>query len=358
MPPFLPVAWETVLRQSKTEGKFIVVYLHSAAHADARAFCEGVLCHPTVVRYLREEERGGGLSCWGADVAHRGGSAVAGYLSACVYPFLAVCILHRQTGALFVLDRIEGLSGLQDDASNPNAAADPRNSSNGGSSSGGGRRRRDASLPNRLVARLRATFAKHQPVAAETRQVNRAERMRREEIARQDQQFQDALAADQRREREELERAARVDREREEAEREQEEAETAAQLQEAVALSLQLSRQNAAEQKRAALPPEPASARGCTKLKVRLPEGAPVTRKFDKHTTIGVVRDWVFVELVAREEEMKRQGEEGALVVRNFRINCNMPRCSFGDGDEDAAETLESTGLHPNAMLYVQDLDS
>ena len=81
-------------------------------------------------------------------------------------------------------------------------------------------------------------------------------------------------------------------------------------------------------------------------------------RKFEKDTTIGVVRDWVFVELVAREEEMKRQEGEGALVVRNFRLNCNMPRCSFGDGPEDAAQTLESTGLHPNAMLYVQDLDS
>ena len=182
--------------------------------------------------------------------------------------------------------------------------------------------------------------------------------MRREEIARQDQQFQDALAADQQREREERERAERIEREREQAEREQEEAETAAQLEEAVALSRHLSRQNAAEQKRAALPPEPASARGCTKLKVRLPAGAPVTRKFEKETTIAIVRDWVFVELVAREEEMKRSGAQDTPIVRNFRLNCNMPRCSFGEEAEDTAQTLESTGLHPNAMLYVQDLDA
>ena len=66
------------------------------------------------------------------------------YLSACVYPFLAVCILHRQTGALFVLDRIEGLAGLEDASSNPNAGA--------------GHETPDASLPSRLVARLRATL--------------------------------------------------------------------------------------------------------------------------------------------------------------------------------------------------------
>ena len=35
MPPFLPVEWDAVLRQSKAEGKFIVVYLHSAMHDDS-----------------------------------------------------------------------------------------------------------------------------------------------------------------------------------------------------------------------------------------------------------------------------------------------------------------------------------
>ena len=48
------------------------------------------------------------------------------------------------------------------------------------------------------------------------------------------------------------------------------------------------------------------------------------------------------------------------LNITNFRLNCNMPKCSYGEMDVEGKHelTLESSGLHPSAMLYVQDMDS
>ena len=87
---------------------------------------------------------------------------------------MAICIQHRNSGALFVLDRIEGRAALERSAGDGTAA-------------------------DKLVARLRGVFTKHQPVVAEVHANNQRERQRREEIQRQNQQYEDALRVDRER---------------------------------------------------------------------------------------------------------------------------------------------------------------
>jgi hypothetical protein len=114
-------------------------------------------------------------------------------------------------------------------------------------------------------------------------------------------------------------------------------------------MSRKLSSKSNAERLKKELPPEPPKGtRGVTKLKVRLGTGPPIMRCFERDTTIRMVLNWVAVEMSDRDVE-----------ITNFRINCNMPKCSYGDDDENVdISTLETTGLHPSAMLYVQDMDS
>ena len=131
----------------------------------------------------------------------------------------------------------------------------------------------------------------------------------------------------------------------------QEQEETEAALQEAMSMSRQLSLKTNIERLKNQLPSEPLKGvKNVTKLKVRLGgSGAPIMRRFKKETSVSVVRSWVLVEMVSRD-----------LNITNFRLNCNMPKCSYGEMDVEGKNelTLESSGLHPSAMLYVQDMDS
>lgn len=144
--------------------------------------------------------------------------------------------------------------------------------------------------------------------------------------------------------------AIQARQEQEDAARIQEEQETQAALEEAMEMSRQLSQEQKIERLKQELPEEPprnASRKNTTKLKVRLGSGAPIMRSFYKETTIRTVRNWVEVEM----------SERGSHII-HFRINCNMPKVSYGEEDTQEEDTLESTGLHPSAMLYVQDMDS
>lgn len=114
-------------------------------------------------------------------------------------------------------------------------------------------------------------------------------------------------------------------------------------------LSRQLSHTQNIAQLKNELPSEPSKGtRGVTKLKVRLGSGKPIMRSFEKETPIRIVRNWVLIEMSKRDD----------INIVHFRINCNMPKRSYGSDDICENDTLETTGLHPSAMLYVQDMDS
>jgi FAS-associated factor 2 len=168
LPPFLPTKWDDVLRTSKTDGKFVLVYLHSNYHQHSQMFCEEALKDAGVLEFMHSGE----LLVWGANVSHRDGSEVAGYLKACSYPFMAVCMKH-QSGALLVLDRVEGISSLGNDGS--------------------------TTLGGKLLARLKDVVTRNQQVVSQVQAVNRAETERRTFRQQQDQEYENTLRADRER---------------------------------------------------------------------------------------------------------------------------------------------------------------
>lgn len=167
-PPFSPTKWDDVLRASKRDGKFVLIYLHSSLHDDTELFCEEALKDSNVLEFMHS----GQALVWGADVKHRDGTEVAGYLKACAYPFMAVCMKH-QSGALLVLDRIEGVSSLGNDES--------------------------TTLGDKLLQRLQSVVTANQQVVTQVQEVNRAETQRRTFRQEQDEAFQDGLRQDRER---------------------------------------------------------------------------------------------------------------------------------------------------------------
>jgi FAS-associated factor 2 len=169
IPPFSPFKWADVLRSSQRDGKFVVIYLHSSMHDDTDEFCHDSLLDERVLEFLHSEE----VLVWGADVRHRDGSEVAGYLKACSYPFMAVCMKHRQSGSLMVLDRVEGVASLGDDDA--------------------------SSIGEKLLGRLRSVAAANAQVVTQVREVNRVEQERRTFIDQQNRDYEETLLADRER---------------------------------------------------------------------------------------------------------------------------------------------------------------
>ncbi|KAL3894999.1 MAG: hypothetical protein SGPRY_013644, partial [Prymnesium sp.] len=74
---------------------------------------------------------------------------------------------------------------------------------------------------------------------------------------------------------------------------------------------------------------------------VRMPEGNRVSRRFDKGSSLSVVRAWV---------EASSPAERRMV---SFQLVSSYPR--YVVSEERAAVTLEQAGLHPQATLFVRE---
>eukprot|EP00968_Pinguiococcus_pyrenoidosus_P009188 scaffold719_cov226-Pinguiococcus_pyrenoidosus.AAC.4 len=154
--------------------------------------------------------------------------------------------------------------------------------------------------------------------------------------AEQERNFQEALEADQRRQREAAEarereeEAARLEAQRQ-AEREEEERRA---LEEAKA---------ALRRKRDAIGEEPPAGPGVTRLRFQFPNGQKVTRRFQQDETVGSVK--TFLEVHCADND---------FALQTLGISSSHPKRDY---DNDS-ETLVECGLHPQAALFVRDLDA
>ena len=71
-----------------------------------------------------------------------------------------------------------------------------------------------------------------------------------------------------------------------------------------------------------------------------------VDRRFHQDGTVREIRDFVTLYL-----------EDNDITIKNFSMSTNFPRRTFKQGDDDDISVTEA-GLHPTAMLFVQDLDA
>ena len=114
-------------------------------------------------------------------------------------------------------------------------------------------------------------------------------------------------------------------------------AEAACEAQEREAQARREARGDAA----AALPAEPAAGEGVSTVLVRMPDGPRISRRFDKAAPLRLVRRWVEASSPA---EMR-------MVA--FELVSTYPR--FVATEQNAEQTLEQAGLHPQATMFVKE---
>jgi hypothetical protein len=176
-----------------------------------------------------------------------------------------------------------------------------------------------------LLPLLQGAHQRHLTVLAEL-EVRRLQRHQETELRRQqDEEYQATLAADQ-----ERARAVALERDAERAQKAALERE-----QEAASRSLQEARD--------LVEPEPTS--GGTMIRLVLPSGVKINRRFALHATIATVKAFLKVHFT----------DSNSNIV-NVGLSTSFPRKTFDEADD--ALTLEEAGLVPQAVLMVQDLDA
>ncbi|EQC30650.1 hypothetical protein SDRG_11705 [Saprolegnia diclina VS20] len=305
-PAFEPISFRDAANLAKTTGKFLFVYLHSEVHDDTPRFCKSALCTDEMVAFCLEHDN---MVLWAGSVLQSEGYSVSLTLGAASFPFMSLLISTPR--GLNVVEKIQGVVTKE-----------------------------------QLTARLANAILRnqHHITASRAQEQFRTEaQILREE---QDREYQVSLEADRlKAEEDERRRADEARQVAEEAARL--EAERAAEE----AQRLQKEREHQAraatiEAKRAALAHGP-TARGKDTCLIRfqLYNGTRLERLFFAADTFQVVRDFVDVSLFEKE-----------LSIARYELATNFPRKAWGP--DDVSSTLLDAGLAPQALLYVQDLDS
>jgi len=187
-----------------------------------------------------------------------------------------------------------------------------------------------------IVRRLSVLRAAHQATIDQER---RAQAQRAESSnlrSEQDSEYERTLEADRQRELvEEAERAKR--------EQEFDDAHAQAELDAALAMSKVLDKEACLKRKRERLRAEPPAGADTSKLRLQLPNGSKLDRRFLASATLQEVCD--FIDVYLGENEIK---------IESYSLSTNFPRKNFSD----MAQDLKQAGLHPQSVLYIQDLDA
>lgn len=289
--PFQTMGYAKALVESYRQKKILLVYLHSPLHAQSERFCARILSHPRVLTLLN-----GSFVSWGGSIHTGDGANVAQMLNVSTYPYVALLACGGTGGSrVDLLWKMEG--------NNVTGTVDVDN----------------------FLRGINMVLRGFQNVMAELE----ARRLRREEEVRlrqeQDREFQETLLADQQRERE---RQAK-----EQAEREAREAKERAE-QEAI-----LKKQQQLEECQQILTPEPAQGTpGTARLRITLPSGTKIDRRF--HTSDQIKHVEAFLTIWLHENDVK---------IENFVLSSTYPKRAFNEKDI----TLEEGGLCPDRKSVV-----
>jgi FAS-associated factor 2 len=180
---------------------------------------------------------------------------------------------------------------------------------------------------NQLMPYLNATYTRHEVILAE-QTARRIEREQEQELRRQqDEEYQATLRADQERERQrQAEREAEEQKRREEEEKERKKQEE---------------EESRLENAKSLIRPEPKS--GGTRIRFTLPSGKKLDRRFESDETIASLKAFLTLHFAEDNPEIK-----------NIALSTSFPKKTYDEDDQ----TLQESGLAPQAVLMVQDLDA
>ena len=161
-----------------------------------------------------------------------------------------------------------------------------------------------------------------------------ADRMLREE---QERDLAATMAADR-------ERMSKAKADREAAKAAAEEREEEEALAEAMLLSEKLNDDFEFKRKKELITEEPAKGKGVTQIRINIPAGGRVQRRFLNDAKIIDVRNYIDVEFWERK-----------IAIKNYDLATNFPKRTFGVDVID--QTLSEAGLVGNVNLFIYDLD-
>ena len=120
-------------------------------------------------------------------------------------------------------------------------------------------------------------------------------------------------------------------------------------LKEAMELSKKLTQQQKLDEKTIRVGEEPEhNPKMNTRLQLKYPDGTRTIRRFSKTATLSLVCDFIDIEMITKN-----------LEIENYSLNMNFPKRTFCCRDEETSKlTLEEAGLHPQAVLFIQNLDA
>jgi len=307
-------SYSSAVLQAHRQGRFVLVYLHSPMHEDTADFCRQTFCRGAVARATETH-----LVTWAGSVHDVEGYSLSQQLQATAYPFLAL-LIARNEREVQVCDRLQGCGALSQRG---------------------------------LMERLRAL---QEAFGGELTQMLNTRRQRVESTNLRQEQDRDYLES-QRQDR--LRREKRENDEEEAKEKQQGEAQAQAQAQSEEARALAAAT-NALQAKRHKLlaKPEPVagSSADVATIRLQMPSGLKVNRRFLKTDSVQDLRDWMDVHLAdtaASTAKGASDETDTAAVTVNYSLSTAFPKTELSDATAD----LDSYGLHPRGMLYVVDLD-
>ncbi|KAG6612022.1 putative regulator of the ubiquitin pathway (contains UAS and UBX domains) [Phytophthora cinnamomi] len=310
-PRFEHTSFRDAVSTARTASKFLLVFLHSNIHDDADAFCRKAMCTERMSAYLNNSDC---IVSWAGCVQHAEGFGVSLSLGCATFPFLA--LLSCVSRGVNVVEKIT------------------------------------ANLPaDEIVQKLNAAVDRNNQILATARHIRQQRTEAQILREQQDREYQESLAADRRREQEAREQAEREEKERLQKEEEQRRAEEDARRAEEEKIQQEKEYKAEVEAKRARIADGPKTRAPpdadykTAVIKFHLHNGTRLDHIFYAHDTLKTVRDFIDVEFFDRE-----------ITIRNYELATNFPKKVYGPDLLDV--TLADAGLAPQALVYVQDLDS
>ncbi|CAN0044149.1 unnamed protein product [Ectocarpus fasciculatus] len=296
---FLAESYREAVQEAARQHKFLMVYLHSPLHQDTPNFCRSTLCSEPMVDFMQHN-----VLVWGGSLMHGEAYAVGNALDACAFPYVGL-LLCKQNQVQQVVERVEGAENTE-------------------------------ALLDRLTSAMARFQEQLDRIHRQQREREEARRLREE----QDHDYKKGLEADRR-------RSEAQQEERRAKERAAEEARALAEEEAAKLAREEQLRIERLEALRKRVRDEPPAGGKTTRIRLQLPNGSKVDRRFDADGTVGEIRGFVTLHL-----------EDNDIPIKNFSMSTNFPRRTYSEEDGDDALSVEEAELHPTGMLFVHDLDA
>ena len=297
-PAFFDGSYSRAVATAHRSSKFLLVYLHSSLHDDSDQFVHDVLGNSAIQALIDSH-----MLMWAGQVSDVEAYELATDLNVSAFPCLSVLVCHSEREVLQA-DNIEGQLD-----------------------------------PETVKARLELSISEFTPQITRGRE----EALRREQnAALREQQNREYQASEQA----ERERRDRRRQEELEVERQREEDMKAARLREEEEAHREQAKTERLTKLRAQLREEPDAASDVAHVRLQMPDGRKITRRWKGSDTINDVVAYLTVYVA-----------DNGITLDSFDLHTSYPKRRL-DPEVDYVSTLEAVGLVPRGVLMVQDLNA